>query len=102
MGGTVSMEQLQEMYSSRVMMADFLSAKGIPVQCKTHPDAKLNGSDFSRAFQRVAAEQGLRTAFVRSATNNLLWDIQFLDDNLTKVKETIIADVKIELFGTSD
>lgn len=101
-GPRVSMEELQEMYASRVLMADFLSAKGIPVKCKAYPNAKLDGGDFSRAFQRIAADQGIRTAFTRSATQNLLWDIDFLEDNLPQVKEAIIADVKIELFGTSE
>jgi hypothetical protein len=101
-GLLMAMEELQEMYSSRVLMADFLACKGIPTRAKAHPDAKLDGGHFSKLYRKLAAEQEVRTAFVRSATDNLLWDIQFLDDNLAAVKERIVADIKVELFGTSD
>lgn len=98
----MTMEDLQDMYSSRCLMADFLATKGIPIKCKKHPEAKLDGGDFSRNFRRLAAEQGVRTAYVRSSTDNLLWDMDFLNDNLAIVKERIISDVKIDLFGSID
>ena len=99
---SMSMEELQEMYSSRCLMADFLATKGIPIKCKKHPQAKLDGGDFSRNFRKLAAIQGVRTAYVRSSTDNLLWSMDFLNDNLALVKEQIISDVKIDLFGSAE
>jgi hypothetical protein len=98
---SMSMEELQEMYASRCLMADFLATKGIPIKCKKRPEAKLDGGDFSRNFRKIAAGQGVRTAYVRSSTDNLLWDMDFLNDNLVAVKEAIMSDVKIDLFGSA-
>ena len=99
---SVSMEELQDMYASRCLMADFLSVKGIPIKCKKNPAAKLDGASFSRAYRRVAAEMGIRTAYVRSSTDNLLWDMDFLEDHLGVVKEQMIAEMKVDLFGNAD
>lgn len=98
----IDLEDLQGMYENRVMIADFLAIKRIPVRCKKHPQAKLDGGDFSREYSRLAAAQGHLNAFTRSATNNLLWDLDFLNDNLAAVKEAIIAEVRVELFGSHD
>jgi len=99
-GIKMGLEELQEMYDGRVMMSDFLAVKGIPVKCKKYPTAKLDGGNFSFIYQRIAAEQGFKKAFNRSSTGNLLWDLDFLNDNLENVKDRLIADVKIELFGS--
>ena len=99
---SVSMEELQEMYSSRCLMADFLAVKGIPIKCKKNPEAKLDGASFSREFRKIAAAREIRTAYVRSSTDNLLWDMDFLEQNLSGVKEQIIADMKIDLFGSAE
>ncbi len=94
-------DEINDFYFGRLLMADFLLTQGIPLRDKRHPDVPLDGGQFSTRYRRLAAEQGVADAFVRSATGCLLWSAEFLCDNLETVKERIIADIQVQYFGES-
>lgn len=94
-------DEINDFYFGRLLMADFLLTQGIPLRDKQHPDVPLDGSQFSARYRRIAAEQGVPDAFVRSATGGLLWSAEFLCDNLETVKEKILADIRVQYFGDS-